>query len=268
MEKSVFMHIDVNSAYLSWEAAWRLQHGETLDLREIPAVIGGSQATRHGIVLAKSQSAKRLYNVKTGEPVEQVKRRAPNIVVVPPRNDLYLESSRTFIDLLGEYSSEVEQFSVDEAFLDYTGMQSVLGDPLETACKISGRIKKELGYTVNIGISTNKLLAKMASEMQKPDKIITLFPDEVEQKMWPLPISELYMVGKRMADRFNERGIFTIGQLAKLDPQLPRIWFKSWGEMLWNFANGRYCDTGKRGAGNFQGSSQTSCEDLEGKTVG
>jgi len=268
MQKSVFMHIDVNSAYLSWEAAWRLQHGEKIDLRKIPSVVGGSQATRHGIVLAKSTPAKKLFNIKTGEPIAAVRRRAPNIVVVPPRFEIYLEASRAFIALLHDFSPEVDQFSVDEAFLDYTGMQNIFGEPVEAAYKISERIKTELGFTVNIGVSTNKLLAKMASEMEKPDKVHTLFPDEIERKMWPMPIGELYMVGKKMADKFNQRGVFTIGDLAKLDVSLPRIWFKSWGEQLWHFANGRYIDTQKRGAGNFQGTSSGHEEDIGAKSVG
>lgn len=254
MTKSCYMLIDVNSAFLSWEAAYRLQHGDSVDLRTIPSVVGGSQKRRHGIVLAKSESAKRLYNVKTGEPLAQAQSKAGNqLVVVPPRHGLYKEASDAMINVLQQYSPVVERFSIDEAFLDFTGMELLYGDPVKTAYNIKDEIEKKLGFTVNVGVSTNKLLAKMASEFQKPNNVHTLWPHEIPQKMWPLPIGELFMVGKKSADKLNSKGIMTIGDLAKCDVTYVKNWMKGTGEVLWNFAHGRYYESEKGGVSTFQG---------------
>lgn len=268
MAEKCYFHIDVNSAFLAWEAVWRLQHGDSVDLREIPAVIGGNQATRHGIVLAKSTPAKKLYKAKTGESIFGLKQRAPNITIVPPRYGLYEVASQAFIEYLRDFSPNIEQFSVDEAFVEYTGLQKLYGDPEKAARKLSALIKRDLGFTVNIGISTNKLLAKMAGELEKPNKVHTLWTDEVEHKMWPLPIGELYMVGQRTEAKLKSRGIFTIGDLAKSDENLLKSTFKSQGSMLWNFANGRYFDTGKAGAANFQGMLPNHKETITAKGIG
>lgn len=233
----IIFHIDVNSAFLSWEAAYRIKHGETLDLRDIPAVVGGDPSTRHGIVLAKSIPAKK-YKIQTGEPLFSAKLKCPNLVVVPPRYSLYIQCSSDMLKILQDYSPIIERFSIDEVFMDFTGMTRHFGPPVEAAYMIKDRIKKELGFTVNIGISCNKLLAKMASELEKPDKVHTIFPDEIPQKMWPLPIGELFMVGRTTAQKLRRKGIFTIGQLAALEPALLRQWFKSYGELIWEFAHG------------------------------
>lgn len=254
MAKSCYMLIDVNSAFLSWEAAYRLQHGDPLDLRTIPSVVGGSQKNRHGIVLAKSVSAKKLYNIKTGEPLVQAQNKAGNkLVVVPPRHDLYKKASDAMINVLQQYSPVVERFSIDEAFLDYSGMELIYGDPVKTAYTIKDEIENKLGFTVNIGVSTNKLLAKMASEFQKPNNVHTLWPHEIPQKMWPLPIEELFMVGKKTADKLKNKGILTIGDLAKCDVSYVKKWLKGQGESLWSFANGNYYESNKGGVSTFQG---------------
>ncbi|MGI6777684.1 MAG: DNA polymerase Y family protein [Acetivibrionales bacterium] len=237
MDKRVVFHIDVNSAYLSWEAVYRLQHGDNIDLRTIPSIVGGDEASRHGIVLAKSIPAKR-YNIQTGESLHAVRQKCPNLVVVPPRYDLYMQCSSAMVKLLEEYSPKIQIFSIDECFLDFTGMERVLGDPVEAAYKIKDRVKKELGFTINIGISNNKLLAKMGGDLEKPDKVHTLFPEEVPQKLWPLPVSKLYMVGRATAPKLYKMGIYTIRDLAQADVELLKYKLKSYGQMIWNFANG------------------------------
>ncbi len=233
----VIFHIDVNSAFLSWTAAARLKNGEELDLRTIPSAIGGSRENRHGIILAKSTPAKK-YGVTTGEPIHISLQKCPKLVVVPPDFSLYSHCSHAMFDILSEYSDRIEQFSIDEGFLDYTGMERLLGPPLETAEKIRTRIREELGFTVNIGVSSNKLLAKMAGELEKPDKLITLFPEEMSEKFWTLPVEDLFMVGRRTAPRLRKIGISTIGQLAKYPQPLLEKEFKSFGRMLHAYANG------------------------------
>ena len=186
MQDRVIFHIDVNSAFLSWEAVERLAAGESVDLREIPSAVGGDIETRHGVILAKSIPAKR-YGVTTGEPVTDALRKCPTLTLVKPRHKMYLEKSRAFIAILQQYSDVIEQVSVDEAFVDMTGTQRLFGPPVEAANRIREQVKRELGFTVNVGISSCKILAKMASDFQKPDKVHTLFPEEIQRKMWPLP---------------------------------------------------------------------------------
>jgi DNA polymerase-4 len=234
----VVFHIDVNSAYLSWEAAWRLQHGDPVDLRERLAVVGGDEEKRHGIVLAKSIPAKRL-GVKTGETLVEARRKAPGLIVVPPHYDLYMACSGAMRGMLHEYSPSVQQFSIDEMFLEYTGAERLYGPPVQAANGLRERIKGELGFTVNIGISENKLLAKMASEFQKPDRVHTLWEREIPEKMWRLPIGELFMVGLRTEIKLRRRGIETIGQLAALGADTLEGWFGKYGGMLWQYANGQ-----------------------------
>ncbi|UWG95407.1 DNA polymerase IV [Dehalobacter sp. DCM] len=235
---SCIFHVDANSAYLSWEAASRLQHGDMLDLRTVPAVVGGSQETRHGIILAKSIPAKK-YGIQTGESVFEARAKCPNLIVVPPNYSLYMQCSQAFGDILRKYSPVVEQYSIDEYFMDYTGSERTFGDPLSMAYRLKEEIKEELGFTVNIGISSKKLLAKMGSELQKPDKVHTLFPEEIPSKMWPLPVEELFGVGRATSRKLRDRSICTIGDLAHTDPILLNLFLKSYGTLLWNFANGR-----------------------------
>ena len=233
----IIFHIDVNSAFLSWTAVERLNKGDPIDLREIPSIVGGDSETRHGIVLAKSTPAKK-YGIVTGEPIAMALRKCPELVCVPPDFPLYARNSRRMFEILSDYSDRIEQFSIDEGFLEYSGMEKLLGPPLETAEMIRQRIKKELGFTVNIGVSCNKILAKMAGELEKPDKLITLFPEEIEEKLWPLPVEDLFMVGRRTSPRLREMGIRTIGELANFPLPLLEKEFKSFGRMLHAYANG------------------------------
>ncbi len=237
LEPLIF-HIDVNSAFLSWEAFYRINElGEDLDLRIIPSAIGGNQETRHGIILAKSTSAKK-YGVQTGEPIVNALKKCPNLTIVPPNYPLYVRCSNSFMELLKVYAPVVEQYSIDEAFLDMTGTSKLYSDPIAFAHMLKDKIKNELGFTVNIGISRNKLLAKMASDFEKPDKVHTLFPEEIEEKLWPLPIGDLFFVGPSTAKKLINLGIHTIGDLANTDLDLIRSHLKKHGEIIWNYANG------------------------------
>ena len=237
----IIFHIDVNSAYLSWTAVEQLKNGAKVDLREIPAIIGGDQKSRHGVVLAKSPAAKR-YGIRTGEPVANAFRKCPNLVMFPPNHKMYREKSRLLMEYLRTFTKEIEQVSVDECYMDFTSIADRYHSPIDGAVEIKDGIKERFGFTVNIGISSNKLLAKMASDFEKPDRIHTLFPQEIEQKMWPLPIGELYMAGKSSVEVLKKLEINTIGDLARTDPNLITLHLKSHGRMLWEFANGRGAD--------------------------
>lgn len=235
--RSVIFHIDVNSAYLSWEAVYRLQRGESLDLRTIPSAVGGDPVKRHGIILAKSHAAK-PYKIQTGESLMAAYQKCPHLKVVPPHYDLYLRSSNAMVELISEYSDAIQRYSIDECFVDFTHMVKLFGDPLNTAFIIKERIKKELGFTVSIGISSNKLLAKVASDLKKPDGITTLFPEEIAEKMWPLPVEDLFMVGRATHPKLYALGIETIGDLANYDVEILKHTLKSQGVLIWHYANG------------------------------
>ncbi len=237
MDKIIF-HIDVNSAFLSWEAVYRLHIlGEKTDLREIPSAVGGDIKKRHGIILAKSTSAKK-YGIRTGDTINDALKLCPQLVLVPPHYDLYESSSKAFMEILREYSPCVEQYSIDEAYCDMTGTIGLYGSAVVAANLIKDRISKELGFTVNVGISTNKLLAKMASDFKKPNLVHTLFPEEMERKMWKLPVEELFYVGHATKRKLHALGIHTIGELAKTDLNILRAHFKKYGEVIYSFANG------------------------------
>ena len=234
----VIFHIDVNSAFLSWEAVYRLQHGDRTDLREVPSVVGGDETTRHGIVLAKSRPAGR-FGIQTGMVLWQARQKCPALVVVPPDYALYQECSNTLMALLARYSTHIERYSIDECFLEFTDAPCLSDrSPAAVADEIREAVRNNLGYTVNIGVSENKLLAKMASELEKPDRTHTLYPCEIPGKMWTLPVRELFMVGPRSAPRLYRLNIFSIGHLAQTDPALLQRHFKSLGPLLWQFANG------------------------------
>jgi DNA polymerase-4 len=235
--KRLIFHIDVNSAYLSWEAVNRLQHGEKCDLREVPSVVGGDPITRHGIVLAKSTPAKK-FKIATGETIYSARQKCPELVIVPPHYDLYMKCSSAMQEILYKYTPEIQRFSIDESFLDFSNMEHLYPNPIEIAYEIKDRIKNELGFTVNIGISSNKLLAKMAGELKKPDMVHTLFPEEIKDKMWPLPVQDLFMVGRSTLPKLIKLNIFTIGDLANYDLDILKTSLKSHGELIWRYANG------------------------------
>lgn len=234
---SVIFHIDVNSAYLSWTAVEELKNGKKRDLRQIPAIIGGDQKTRHGVVLAKSIPAKK-YGIHTGEPVANAFRKCPSLVTAPPDHKLYRRYSDMLMEFLQSYTPVIEQVSVDECYMDFSENVKDYHSPVEGAMEIKNEVYRRFGFTVNVGISSNKLLAKMASDFEKPNKVHTLFPEEIPVKMWPLPVAELYMAGNSSVEILRKLGIFTIGELARMEPKLLELHLKSHGRRLWEFANG------------------------------
>lgn len=237
-ERLIF-HIDVNSAFLSWESVYRLQQDSSaLDLRTIPSAVGGDEKQRHGIILAKSTPAKK-YGITTGEPVAQALRKCPDLLLVPSHFELYVESSRKLFRLLEDYTPDIEKFSIDEGFLDMTSTIHLFGSPIETANAIRERIFKELGFTVNIGIAPNKLLAKMASDFEKPNKTHTLFSQEIPSKLWPLPIRELFFVGSSAQKKMDCMGIHTIGDLAATDISILKSHLgDKYATLIHQYANG------------------------------
>ena len=236
MEKQI-LHVDVNNAFLSWTAVERLKNGETLDIRTIPAIIGGDEAQRRGIVLAKSNMAKQV-GIQTGEPIFFAKKKCPNLQIYAGDFKVYKKYSNSLYNLLLEYTDKIERFSIDECFMDMTGYVPKGKTLLEIAYEINKRVKEELGFTVNVGVAHNKLLAKMASDFQKPDKVHTLFEEEIEQKMWKLPVSELFMVGRKSIPKFYKMGIKTIKDLAMQDKAYMIKTFGKYGKMIWEYANG------------------------------
>ena len=239
MAERVIFHVDANSAFLSWSAAYRVQVlGEELDLRTVPSVVAGDKESRHSIILAKSGPAKR-FGIQTGEPLFQALEKCPDLKVVEPDYSLYVECSRHFVEVLRSFSPVVEQYSIDEAWVDMTGTQRLFGPPVIAADALRRKVLEELGFTVNVGISSNKLLAKMAGDFEKPNKIHTLFPEEVPAKMWPLPVRDLFLVGGATERKLRLLGIYTIGDLARADVQLLRRKLGKHGETIWHYANGR-----------------------------
>ena len=237
MERLIF-HVDVNSAFLSWEAARRVKEGLP-DLREIPSCIGGDPKSRRGIVVAKSIPAKK-YGVTTGEPVSMALRKCPELVCVPGDFTLFETCSRAFKKICASYAPVMESFSIDEVFLDMSGTEKIYPDPVKLAHEIKDRIREELGFTVNIGIGTNKLLAKMASDFEKPDKVHTLFPAEIPTKMWPLPVRDLLFLGKASEQKLIKAGIKTIGEMARYpETEIQRLLGEKTGHQLYEYANGR-----------------------------
>ena len=235
---TTIFHIDVNNAFLSWESVYRLTRlGETLDLRTIPSAIGGNKQERHGIILAKSTPAKKL-GIKTAETLGDALKKCPNLLIVSPHMDIYKTYSNQLMHLLEDYSDTIEQYSIDEAFVNMTGTELLFGTPEEAAHTIQNRIRKDLGFTVNIGISTNKLLAKMASDYPKPDTIYTIFPDEISTKLWPKPVGDLFFVGRASRKKLYNLGICTIGELAHTDVQTLRQHLGKHGDLIHAYANG------------------------------
>ena len=231
------MHIDVNNAFLSWTAVEFLKNGKAEDIRLIPAVIGGDEATRHGVVLAKSNVAKQ-FGIETGETIYSAKKKCPQIRIFPGKHDMYREYSNKLYELLLTYTNKVERFSIDECFIDFSDIIKSKKDFYNLAMEISNKVKKELLFTVNIGLSENKILAKMASDFEKPDKIHTLYKEEIRDKMWPLPIEELFMVGKKSAMKLKNMGINKIGDLAITNQKILIRKFGKFGGTIWKNANG------------------------------
>lgn len=237
MEEHIIFHIDVNSAYLSWSALKLLKEGSAVDIRTIPAIVGGDQKTRHGIVVAKSIPAK-AYGIHTAETVASALKKCPDLVMVPPDHAYYREKSRILMDYLSGICPQIEQVSVDECYMDYEPIRGKYGSPEETAAFIKDSVYEKFGFTVNVGVSDRKVLAKMASDFKKPNLVHTLYVREIREKLWPLPIDSLHMCGKSSAGILKKMGIRTIGDLAKTDKAMAESWLKSHGRLLWEYANG------------------------------
>lgn len=236
-QKKLIFHVDVNSAFLSWESARRVKKGES-DLRLIPAAIGGDKEKRTAVILAKSIPAKK-FGINTGEPVSMALRKCPSLVLAKPDFALYTACSKAFMAICESYAPVLEKFSIDECFLDMTGTDYLYPDPVALAYKIKDRIRDELGFTVNIGIGPNKLLAKMASDFEKPDKVHTLFAEELSEKFWPLPIGDLLFVGKTSANKLRSYGINTIGNAAGTElTRLQDILGMKMGKMVFEYSRG------------------------------
>ncbi len=264
MAERVIFHVDANSAFLSWSAAHKVLvlHEET-DLREVPSVVAGDKESRHSIILAKSTPAKK-YGIQTGEPLFKALEKCPDLVVIPPDYSLYVQASRSFVEMLRQFSPAVEQYSIDEAWVDMTGTERLWGSPRLAAEQMRRRINEELGFTVNIGISSNKLLAKMAGDFEKPNKVHTLFPEEMEAKFWPLPVRDLFLVGAATERKLKIMGIYTIGELAKTDVRILKKRLGKHGESIWHFANGRNADavTPEPAENKGYGNSTTTARDV------
>ena len=237
MKERIIFHIDVNNAFLSWTAVYLLKNGYKKDIRIVPSIIGGDEKQRRGIVLAKSPIAKK-YGIITAETVYSAKKKCPNLEIYPPNYQWYYEKSKELMEYLSKYSPNLEQFSVDECFLEMTGMNYLYGDLAELANNIKNEIKERFGYTVNIGIGNNKLCAKMASDFEKPDKVHTLYKNEIVSKLWPLDVGDLFMCGKSTKKELNALNIYTIGDLARTPSKILEKHFKNQGKYLQNAARG------------------------------
>lgn len=242
MSRPIYYHVDVNAAFLSWEAARRLHdRQDTLDLRTVPAVVGGSEKTRHGIVLAKSTPAK-AFGIKTGEALVSAREKCPGLIIVPPDYPLYVSCSRRLMRYLRRFSAAIDQYSIDESFMTMTGCEHTLGQPVLFADELRQMIADRFGFTVNIGVSSNRLLAKMAGELRKPNRTLSLFPEEIPEKLWPLPVGDLFFVGRATTHRLLKLGITTVGELAASDPDMLAAHLKSAGRLIHELANGRDTD--------------------------
>lgn len=236
-DNAIIFHIDVNSAYLSWSALRELQNGSTQDLRTIPSIVGGDQETRHGIVVAKSIPAK-VFGIQTAETVASAFQKCPTLVMVPPDHTYYREMSQKLMRHLRSICDEIEQVSIDECYMSFEPIRGRFPSPETAATYIKDSVYDTFGFTVNVGISDRKVLAKMASDFKKPNLVHTLYVSEIQRKLWPLPIASLHMCGKSSAKLLQKMGIRTIGDLARTDKAVVESWLKSHGGMLWNYANG------------------------------
>ena len=268
MMDRIIMHIDVNSAFLSWSALKLLKEGSKIDLRNEISVVSGREASRHGIVVAASIPAKKI-GIRSPMNLRDAKKIYKDVIVTHQDREFYKECSKNMLRLIKYLFPKYEQYSIDECFVDYTEMKKLYGDEVKFAHKLKNEIYKRFGFTVNVGIGNNKLLAKMASDFEKPNKVHTLYANEIKEKMWPLPISDLFMAGKSACQKLKGLGIETIGDLAHYDQNKLIGLLKSHGKMLYEYANGiddspvenRYDD--RKGIG----FSKTMEDDIEDKVV-
>lgn len=225
------LHSDCNGFFASVECLYNPK------IKNKPVAVGGDVDKRHGIILAKNEYAKK-YKIQTGEAIWQAIKKCPELVVVSPHYDRYLRFSKLCKEIYSEYTDMVESFGLDEAWLDVTGSKLIYGDGIQIANEIRKRIKRELGITVSIGVSFNKIFAKLGSDYKKPDAITEINKNNYKEIAWPLPASDLLYVGKSTNKRLKELGIYTIGDIAKYPINQLRNNLGKWGDMLYSFANG------------------------------
>ena len=237
MKERIIFHIDCNNAFLSWTAVHMLHSGSKIDIRNRYTVIGGKESERKGIVLAKSNLCKKC-GVVTGETLYAARRKCPYLEVYQPEFKIYRKYSDIMYTYLCNYSKKIERYSIDECFIDFSDNLEIKKDPVRWAYKIKNEIRDNFGFTVNVGVGNNKLLAKMASDFSKPDKVHTLFSNEIKDKMWGLPIEDLFMIGRASSKKLRELGINTINDLAHTDREYLARYFKSMSKMMWEYANG------------------------------
>lgn len=209
--KRIIFHIDVNSAFLSWAAVKLLSEGGE-DIRLIPSIVSRDPSDRRSIVTAASMPAKKL-GIRTAQPASMALRMCPDLVIVPGDSGWFSRCSHDFIEICRSYSPVLQQFSIDECFIDMS-LRMYRKDPVAVATQLKDEIRSRLGFTVNVGIGSNKLLAKMASDFEKPDKVHTLWDTEVPDKLWPLPVGDLLWIGRKTRERLVAYGIYTIGDIA------------------------------------------------------
>ncbi|HPF20187.1 MAG TPA: DNA polymerase IV [Syntrophomonas sp.] len=234
MKERVILHSDLNNFYASVECLHRPE------IRDKPVAVCGDPLLRHGIVLAKNYPAK-ATGIQTGEAIWQAQQKCPGLVVLPPNFGLYLRFARLAREIYASYTDQVEPFGLDEAWLDVGGSCQVFGDGREIADRIRTRIKEELGVTASVGVSYNKIFAKLGSDMKKPDATTVITSDNFRQTVWPLPAGDLLYVGRATKRKLASRGVTSIGDIALADPAGLRSLLGKWGEVLWAFANGLDC---------------------------
>ena len=233
----VILHIDVNSAFLSWSALKLLEEGYKKDIRNEISVIAGNPLKRHGVIVAASVPAKKM-GIKPPINLFEARKIYKDLIVIKPDRYYYFKKSNQMITLLKKLFDKVEQYSIDECFVDFTSYRKVYGDEVKFAYKLKDEIYKKFGFTVNIGIGNNKLSAKMASDFEKPNKVHTLYENEFKDKVWNLDISNLFMAGKSACKTLRELNINTIGELANSDKNMIIRHLKSHGKLLWEYAHG------------------------------
>ena len=260
MSKRTILHADLNNCYASIEM---LHHPK---LRGQPIAVGGSVESRHGIILARNYEA-RPYGVKVGQALWEARQKCPHLIIVPPDYEKYIRFSRLFREILSDYSPQVEPFGIDESWVDVTGSRKHGGDGEAIADEIRERVKYELGVTASVGVSYNKIFAKLGSDVKKPDGTTVITEENYRDLVWPMPAEDLLGVGRATKSKLTNYGIVTIGDLANCNPEFLKKWFGKWGLFLHAYANGQdkspVAASGSESIIKSVGNSSTCPRDLE-----
>jgi DNA polymerase-4 len=260
MPARTVLHADMNNCYASIEM---LHHPK---LRGHPMAVGGSVEQRHGIILARNYEA-RPFGVKVGQALWEARQKCPGLIIVPPDYDKYLRFSRLFRSILSDYSPQVEPFGLDESWVDVTGCLPKNGSGEKIADEIRERVKFELGITVSVGVSYNKIFAKLGSDIRKPDATTVITEGNFREVVWPLPAADLLGVGRATQARLERYCIRTIDDIARTGPDILKSWFGKWGLFLYAYANGMdnspVAEAGNENVVKSVGNSTTCPRDLE-----